>query len=111
VSLPVAGELGCGGFYGTVKYANGTPLFATAPVSVGVCWNGTRVRKTWGPDCYPNAGPGLDVQVQSCQVQSEPDGSMIISIQSTARAVTAPSFMESSDWSWRITPDGKVMQF
>lgn len=110
VSLPVAGELGCDGFYGTVTYASGTPLRATAPVSVGVCWDGTRVRKTWGPDCYPSGGPGLQVQVQGCQVQSEPDGSMIISIQSSATAVTAPFAVESAGWSWRITPDGKVAQ-
>jgi hypothetical protein len=107
---PVAGKLGCGGFYGTVRYASDTPLFATAPVSVGLCWDGTHVTKTWGPDCYPEGGPGLLVKVQGCTVQDVGDGSVIISINSSATALTAPFFTQMGGVAWRITPDGHVMQ-
>jgi hypothetical protein len=110
-NVPVAGRPGCGGFYGTVRYATGTPLFATAPVSVGLCWDGTRVTKTWGPDCYPESGPALLVRVQSCTVANEPDGSVIISITASASAVTAPFFTQSGGFGWRITPDGRVDGF
>jgi HAAS domain-containing protein len=108
---PVAGQPGCGGFYGTVRYATGTPLVATAPVSVGLCWDGARVTKTWGPDCYPEGGPGLLVRVQSCTVEHEPDGSVIISITTSASALTAPFFTQSGGFGWRITPDGRVDGF
>jgi len=108
---PVVGQPVCKGFYGSVRYAGGLPLAATAPVSVGICWDGTRVTKTWGPDCYPTSGPALRVDVQTCTVQTEPDGSLIISVQSSATAMTAPLFTQSGGMGWRITPDGKVMQF
>lgn len=104
------GQPTCAGFYGTVRYANGLPIAATAPVSVGICWDGSTVTKSWGPDCYPNYGPALRVQVQSCTVVSEPDGSMIISIQSSATATTAPFFTQSGGMGWRITPDGHIDQ-
>ena len=107
-SAPVAGRPGCGGFYGTLRYGTGTPLVATAPVNVGLCWDGTRVTKTWGPDCYPQGGPGLLVRVQSCTVVNEPDGSVIISITSSATALLAPFFTQSGGFGWRITPDGRV---
>jgi len=100
----------CKGFYGTVRYASGLPIEATAPVSVGICWDGNTVTKSWGPDCYPNYGPALRVQVQSCTVESLQDGSMIISIQSSATATTAPFFGQSGGMAWRITPDGHITQ-
>jgi len=104
---PVAGQPICEGFYGTVRYAGGL-LPATAPVGVGICWDGTRVIRSWGPDCYPSYGPALRVAVQSCTIETESDGSMIIAIDSSATAVTAPFFSQSSGWSWRITPNGKL---
>ncbi len=107
-SVPIAGQPGCGGFHGTYQYASGLPLNAKAPVSVGICWDGQRVTKQWGPDCFPDYGPGLIVKVQGCQVQTEPDGSMIISIQSSATALTAPTFTQSGGIGWLITPDGHV---
>jgi hypothetical protein len=106
--VPVAGRPGCGGFYGTVRYASVTPLLATAPVSVGLCWDGTRVTKTWGPDCYPSYGPGLRVDVQGCTVQDVGDGSVIIMVTSSATAITAPFFTQSGGVAWRVTPDGRV---
>lgn len=107
---PVAGQPICEGFYGTEQYAGGL-LPATAPVSVGICWDGTKVTRSWGPDCYPSYGPALRVNVASCTVQTEADGSMIISIQSSVNAMTAPFFVSSAGTGWRITPDGKLTQF
>ncbi len=104
---PVAGQPVCEGFYGTLRYAGGV-LPATAPVSVGICWDGTKVTRSWGPDCYPSYGPALRVQVQSCTVQTESDGSMMITIESSATAVPAPYFSQTSSWDWRITPDGRI---
>ena len=105
---PVAGRPGCGGFYGTVRYATDTPLFATVPVSVGLCWDGTHVTKTWGPDCFPESGPGLRVEVQSCTVQEVGDGGVTISVTSSATAITAPYFTQSNGMGWRVTPDGRI---
>jgi len=105
---PGAGGPTCKGFYGSVRYADGLPIAATAPVSVGICWDGKTVTKAWGPDCYPSYGPALRVQVQSCTVESLQDGSMIISIQSSATAMTAPFFGQSEGKGWRITPDGHI---
>ena len=105
---PVAGRPGCGGFYGTMRYASFTPFFATAPVSVGLCWDGTHVTKTWGPDCAPESGPGLLVNVQGCTVQDVGDGSIIITVTSSATAMTAPLFTQSGGVAWRVTPDGRV---
>ena len=105
-----AGQPRCAGFYGSVRYANGLPIAATAPVSVGICWDGNTVTKSWGPDCYPSYGPALRVAVQSCTVESLPDGSMIISIQSSATATTAPFFTQSGGMGWLITPDGLITQ-
>jgi hypothetical protein len=107
---PIAGQQVCKGFYGSVRYAGGLPIAATAPVGVGICWDGTRVTKSWGPDCFPNYGPALRVEVQSCTVQTEPDGSLIIFVQSRATATTAPLFIQSGGMGWRITPDGKIMR-
>jgi HAAS domain-containing protein len=105
---PKAGAPGCGGFYGTVEYAAGTPMSAKEAVSVGICWDGQHVTKQWGPDCPPRGGPALIVKIQECQVMTEPDGSMIISIQGTATAITAPAFTFSRGLGWHITPDGHV---
>jgi HAAS len=107
---PVAGQPQCAGFYGSLRYAGGLPVAATAPVSLGICWDGNKVTKSWGPDCYPTYGPVLRVEVQSCTVQTEPDGSMIISIQSSATAMTAPFFTQSGGTGWLITPDGRFRQ-
>lgn len=104
---PVAGVPGCGGFYGTVTYAHGLALRAQVPVSVGLCWDGSSVRKTWGPDCFADYGPGLIVQ-SSCHVEMEPDGSVIVSVESSVRALTAPFFGASSSQGWRIAPNGEV---
>ena len=102
---------GCGGFYGTVNYSGWMHLRASAPVSVGVCWNGSQITKNWGPDCYPSYGPALVVKVQGCQAELQQDGSLIVSIESSATALTAPFFGTSRSDSWRITPDGHVMTF
>lgn len=101
----------CGGFYGTYEYAPGTPLAARAPVSVGICWDGQRVTKSWGPDCYPDYGPAIQVHLAGCQVQTQPDGSMIVTIESSDAATTAPFFGQSASFGWRITPDGHIDQF
>jgi hypothetical protein len=106
---PVAGQPVCKGFYGTLRYAGGL-LVATAPVSAGICWDGTRVTRSWGPDCSPSYGPALRVAVPRCSVETEADGTMIISIQSSVTAVTAPFFTSSAGAAWRITPDGKIRQ-
>lgn len=101
---------GCGGFYGTQSYASGTPMAASVPVSVGICWDLHSVRKTWGPDCFPSYGPGLVVSVQSCTATAEPDGSLIVSVQSTVRPLLSFTGLQSAGWSWRITPDGRISQ-
>jgi hypothetical protein len=108
-AVPKAGVPGCGGFYGTTYYAAGTPMSAKQAVSVGICWDGQRVTKQWGPDCPPEGGPALLVKIQGCQAVTEPDGSMIVSIQGSATAITAPAFTVSRGQGWRITPDGQVM--
>ena len=59
-------------------------------------------------DCDPTYGPPLRVDVRSCTVEAESDGSLIISVQSSATAMTAPFFTQSGGMSWRITPDGKI---
>ena len=105
---PAAGVPGCGAVYATLVYAPGLPLYARAPVNVGVCWDGRAVAKRWGPDCYPEFGPGLVVNVQQCKVTSEPDGSLVISIESRAHALTAPFFTTSAAESWIVRPDGRV---
>jgi hypothetical protein len=105
---PKAGAPGCGGFYGTVEYAAGTPMSAKEAVSVGICWDGQHVTKQWGPDCPPQGGPALIVRIQGCQAVTEPDGSMIVTIQGSATAITAPAFSFSRGMGWRITPDGQV---
>jgi hypothetical protein len=109
--IPKAGEPGCGGFYGTTEYAAGTPMSAKQAVSVGICWDGQRVTKQWGPDCPPQGGPALIVKIQDCEVVPGPDGSMIVRIQGSATAITAPAFTFSRGQGWRITPDGQVMSF
>lgn len=97
----------CGGFYGTVRYASGLPLAASVPVSVGICWDGQRVTKTWGPDCYPEYGPGLVVKVQGCSVTDVGDGSLIVSVQSSVTALTSFTGTQGGSVGWRITPDGR----
>ena len=109
--VPVAGRPGCGGFYGTAEYASGTPLVARIPVSIGFCFDGTRVTKTWGPDCFPASSVGLIARVQSCQAITQPDGSLIVSIQGSATALTAPLVAVGRGVGWRIAPDGALMQF
>lgn len=109
-AAPAAGVPGCGGFYGTTEYAAGTPMSAKQAVSVGICWDGQHVTKRWGPDCPPNGGPALLMRIQGCQAVTEPDGSMIVSIQGSATAITAPVFTVSRGEGWRITPDGHVTQ-
>lgn len=101
----------CGGFYGTFEYARGTPLSSRALVNVGICWDGQKVTKSWGPDCYPDYGPAMTVHVSGCQVKSWEDGSLLVSIQSNANATTAPFFGQSESFGWRITPDGHIDQF
>jgi len=108
---PKAGVPGCGGFYGTVEYAAGTPMSAKQAVSVGICWDGQRLTKQWGPDCPPQGGPALIVKIQGCQAVIEPDGSMLVTIQGSATAITAPAFTSSRGLGWHITPDGQVMSF
>ena len=110
-AAPAAGAPGCGGFYGTTEYAAGTPMSAKQAVSVGICWDGQHVTKHWGPDCPPQGGPALVMRIQGCQAVTEPDGSMIVSIQGSATALTAPAFTVSRGQGWRITPDGRVTQF
>lgn len=107
----ISGLPNCEGFYGTYEYAAGTPLASRAPISVGICWDGQKVTKTWGPDCFPDSGPALIVRITSCKVESEPDGSMIVTLASTATPSTAPFFTESAGRGWRITPDGHIDQF
>lgn len=106
-----AGQTTCGGFYGTYEYAPYTPLAARAPVSVGICWDGQKVTKSWGPDCFPDYGPAIVVHGVSCRVESWPDGSMLVAVQSSDSAITAPFFGQSASFGWRITPDGRVDQF
>ncbi len=102
------GAPGCGGFYGTVEYAAGTPMSAKEAVSVGICWDGQRVTKQWGPDCPPQGGPALIVRIQGCQAVTEPDGSMIVSIQGNATPITAPWATFSRGLGWHIAPGGTL---
>lgn len=108
---PIAEKPGCGGFYGTAEYASRTPFQARIPVSVGICFDGTRVTKTWGPDCFPSSSIGLIAKVQSCTAVSQPDGSLVISLQGNATALTAPLLTVSRGVGWRIAPNGTLMQF
>ena len=109
--VPKAGLPGCGGFYGTVRYAAGTPLTAESPISVGICWDGQRVTKTWGPDCAPSYGPGLVLSVETCQVTAVSDGTMIVTIQSSVRPLTSVNTGGRSDGAaWLIGPDGRFRQ-
>ena len=101
----------CAAFYGTLQFSPNTPIVAKVPVSVGICWDGQQVRKTWGPDCYPTAGLGVIVTVQSCDVTPEPDGSLIITVQASERSMTSLVGMTSGGGGWRITPDGQIDQF
>lgn len=104
----VADNRNCGGFYGTIQFAPSSPLVARAPISVGICWDGQRVTKTWGPDCGPTYGPGLIVRVQNCTVTDAGDGSLIVSVEASAMPSTAPLMGRSEGHGWRITPDGHV---
>lgn len=108
---PRAGQTGGGAFYGTSEFASATPLAVRMPVSVGICFDGLRVTKSWGPDCYPESSALLLAKVDSCTVIVAPDGSMIIDIQGRVTPLTAPGFTSSRGGHWRITPDGKVTQF
>ena len=100
----------CAAFYGTVRYAPDTPMYAAAPVSVGICWDGQNVVRTWGPDCPPEYGLGLVVRIQSCTASEVGDGSLIVTVQSSVAALTAPLWVQSRGSGWRITPDGTFMQ-
>jgi hypothetical protein len=42
------------------------------------------------------------------ELAEEPDGTVIISITSSASALTAPFFTQSGGFGWRITPDGRI---
>ncbi len=108
---PKPGAPGCGGFYGTVEYAAGTPMSAKEAISVGICSDGQKLTKQWGPDCPPQGSVALIVKIKNCQVVTQPDGSMIVSIAGSATAITSPTFTFSRGDSWRITPDGQVMAF
>ena len=101
----------CGGFYGTLQFSPNTPMVARVPVSVGICSDGTQVRQTWGPDCFPEAGVGEVVSVQSCTVESSPDGSLTITVQASERPLTSFIGGRSESRSWRITPDGHIDGF
>ena len=105
-SVPTSnGGSGCGAFYGTTDYGGG--LAGSGKLSVGLCWDGGQIRKTWGPDCYPNSGPLARV-TQKCRLDPQPDGSLILSMQTTATATTAPLFTRGEGNSWRLTPDGRL---
>ena len=102
---------GCGGFYGTVQFSPNTPMVAQAPISLGVCWDGNSVRKTWGPDCFPNYGPGVMVKIQQCSATTSPDGSLLVQIAATETPVTSFVGVLSGGKTWRITPDGHIETF
>ena len=108
---PRAGQTGCGAFYGTSEFASATPLTARMPVSVGICFDGQRVTKSWGPDCYPETNVLELGRVISCTAVVERDGSLLVDIQGNVTPLTAPTFASSRGGHWRITPEGKVMQF
>ena len=105
-----AGTGSSGGFYGTLDLASHTPLVARVPVSVGICWDGAKVTKDWGPDCYPTYGPGLSVTAD-CSVTTSPDGSLFVSVRATETAQTSLIGTRSYGTSWRITPDGRIQRF
>lgn len=99
----------CGGFYGTTRYGLG--IAGTAQASVGVCFDGSQVRKTWGPDCYANSGALARIEVvKPCTVESLGNGSLRVNLQSTATANTTPLAWQSFGVGWVITPDGVVHQ-
>jgi hypothetical protein len=102
---------GCSGFYGTVQFSPNMPMVARAPINVGICWDGTSVRKTWGPDCYADYGPGVIVNVEQCMVTSSPDGSLLVQVSATERPLTSFAGMVSGGTTWRITPDGQIEGF
>lgn len=97
----------CGGFYGTVDFANHMPLEARVPVSVGICWDGEKVTKQWGPDCYPNYGLGVSLKAE-CSVNTDPAGSLFVTVQATETSETSLVGSRSYGTSWRITPDGHI---
>lgn len=98
----------CGGFYGTTEYGFG--IAGRVSTSVGVCFDGTQVLKTWGPDCYANASPITRIDMAPCMVETMGNGSLMITSQSTANSnITAFAF-RSVGIGWVITPDGVVHQ-
>lgn len=100
----------CGGFYGTTEYGLGLP--ARAYVSVGVCLDGSRVRRTWGkPDCWTSES-GLayvSFPLPPCEVKTTADGSMTVTMHSIGGPAWWPDERQI-DASWRIRPDGSVRQ-
>ncbi|MBJ7601482.1 MAG: hypothetical protein DLM67_08820 [Candidatus Nephthysia bennettiae] len=95
----------CGGFYGTTEYGFG--IAGRAETSLGLCIESGRVRRTWGPDCYANAGPVARIEVTPCTIETLDDGSLMIVSQSKATATTSAS-MQSYGTRWVVTPDGTV---
>lgn len=98
----------CGGFYGTTEYGLG--MDGRVLTSVGVCFDGTHVRKTWGPDCYANYGPIARIDVMPCTVETLGNGSLLITSQSRATSNIASFPFQSVGIGWVITPDGVVHQ-
>ncbi len=98
----------CGGFYGTTEYGLG--MAGRVSTSVGVCFDGTQVRKTWGPDCYANYGPIARIDVMPCTVEPLGNGSLLVTSQSRATSNIASVPFRSVGIGWVITPDGLVHQ-
>jgi hypothetical protein len=99
----------CGGFYGTTEYGLG--MAGRVSTSVGVCFDGNQVRKTWGPDCYANYGPIARIDVTPCTVEARGDGSLLITSQSTATSnLGGPFQFRSVGIGWVVTPDEVVHQ-
>ncbi len=48
------------------------------------------------------------MDVQGRTVQDVGDGSIIITVTSSATAMTAPFFAQSGGFAWRVKPDGRV---
>jgi hypothetical protein len=98
-----SGKTTCGGFY-AAKHFPGRGAIGT---NVGICWNGDRAWRTWGPNC-PVSSTGLArLSVRHCTVQAQ-GGYLLIDTDITERATTAPAFGRSEGYGWVIDPDGTV---
>jgi hypothetical protein len=96
----------CGGLYGTTEYGFG--VAGRVQTSVGVCFDGSTVRKTWGPDCYANASLLASISVKPCTTEKLGNGGLRLSMESSVTSRTSSWGWSSIGTGWVIDPDGTV---